>query len=115
MTSNSNSKSKTYNFSGKVWKYKGQAGWHFITLPKKLSIEIRKSHGNDEEGWGRLKTLAKIGGSEWKTAIWYDSKIDAYLLPVKSQIRKVEGIKLDSKIQVILQLEESHRMGLRFR
>ena len=36
------------------------------------------------EGWGRLKATAKIGNSEWATAIWFDTKINTYLLPLKA-------------------------------
>ncbi len=98
-------KTKSYKFKEKVWKYKGKGGWHFITLPKNISQKIRKNHGLDEEGWGRLKTLAKIGQSQWKTAIWYDSKSKAYLLPVKSLIRRAENIQKDSAISVIVVLD----------
>lgn len=103
-------KNKKYSFNGKIWKYKGKSGWYFITLPKSLSQKIRRNHGFDEEGWGRLKTLAKIGGSEWNTAIWYDSKIKSYLLPVKSLIRKSEQIEKNSKVAGILVLENSIKL-----
>ena len=33
-----------------------------------------------------------IGNSEWKTAIWFDSKKKTYLLPIKAEIRKKEKI-----------------------
>lgn len=102
-------KKREYTFKGQVWKYKGKSGWHFITLPKTLSRKIRKLHGLDEEGWGRLKTLAKIGKTRWNTAIWYDSKFQSYLLPVKSLVRRAERIETDSKVTVVLVLEESTR------
>jgi hypothetical protein len=48
-----------------------------------------------EEGWGRMKVLVKIGNSEWKTSIWFDTKNDTYLLPVKAEIRKKEKIDME--------------------
>lgn len=104
---NSKAKQKSYSFTENVWKYKGKGSWHFVTLPKDLSKVIRKNHGFDEEGWGRLKTLAKIGRAEWETAIWYDSKYDAYLLPVKSLIRRSEKIEATTKINVVLTFDYS--------
>lgn len=101
---NSKSKQKKYRFKGEVWKYKGHAGWHFVTLPKKLSVTIRKNHGFSEEGWGRLKAKAFTGDSEWQTAIWFDTKAESYLLPVKASVRKANGIKSGVEILVILQL-----------
>lgn len=98
-----------YSFQAEVWKYKGKAGWYFTNLPKKLSIEIRLNHGFSEEGWGRLKTTAMLGKSKWMTAIWFDSKAETYLLPIKSEIRKKEKIEIDSLVKVHLQFEPSQR------
>lgn len=98
------SKVLRYSFNGKVWNHKGKGGWHFITLPKTLSKRIRKNHDLDEEGWGRLKTTAKIGKTEWKTAIWFDSKIRTYLLPVKADVRRKESVLADVNVKVGLAL-----------
>ncbi len=92
-------------FRAKVWKYEGKAGWYFVTLPKEFSKKIRQAHGLSEEGWGRLKTSAQIGKTNWKTAIWYDSKAKSYLLPLKSEIRKKEAIAVGSLLIIKLQLE----------
>ncbi len=89
-----------YSFKGKPWRYTGPAGWHFISLPNKLSKEIRSSFQSNEEGWGRLKATAKIGNSEWETAIWFDTKKNTYLLPLKLEIRKKENLKVDETIAV---------------
>jgi hypothetical protein len=98
-------KQKKYSFKGKVWKYKGPAGWYFVTLPSKLSKTIRKTHGLSEEGWGRLKANASIGDSKWQTAIWFDSKALSYLLPIKASVRKIVGIESGSTVAVILHLD----------
>ena len=95
---------RKYQFQAIVWRYKGPAGWYFVTLPKSLSKKIRSLHGRSEEGWGRLKTSARIGQTEWKTAIWYDSKLQSYILPLKLLIRKKEKIELDSKVKIRLSL-----------
>lgn len=95
----------SFSFRSKVWKYKGKAGWYFVTLPKQLSKKIRKAHGSSEEGWGRLKTSAHIGKTSWKTAIWYDSKAKSYLLPLKSEIRKKEVVVAGTLLNIKLQLE----------
>lgn len=86
------------SFSGELWKHDGPSGWCFITIPKSASLEIRKRRASSEEGWGRLKAEIKIGKSKWKTAIWFDTKHDAYLLPVKAEIRKKEKLAIGEKI-----------------
>lgn len=96
-----------FSFRSKVWKYEGKAGWYFVTLPKQLSKKIRKAHGLSEEGWGRLKASAHIGKTSWKTAIWYDTKAQSYLLPLKSEIRKKEVVVVGTLLNIKLQLESA--------
>jgi hypothetical protein len=91
-----------YQFKAKPWQHQGPGGWYFVSLPTKLSQEIRTVFKMDEEGWGRLKTIAKIGNTEWKTAIWFDSKHNTYLLPLKADIRKKEQLFLGKTVVTIL-------------
>jgi hypothetical protein len=91
-----------YEFASKLWQYQGKGAWHFVTLPRELSNEIRENLKWQEEGWGRLKVMAKIGGSEWRTAIWFDTKCSDYLLPIKAEIRKKENLEIDKNADVIL-------------
>jgi len=91
-----------YQFSGKVWRYAGAGGWHFISLPEPLSVEIRNLLKAEEEGWGRLPATARIGETTWFTAIWFDSKSQTYLLPVKADIRKKEKIASENPVEVVL-------------
>lgn len=94
------SKGIKYVFTAEIWKYSGPAGWYFISLPVKLAKEIRENLKLQEGGWGRLKAIAQIGGSEWKTAIWFDTKIKTYLLPIKAEIRNKEKLKDGDRKQV---------------
>jgi hypothetical protein len=91
-----------YQFKAKLWQHQGPGGWYFVSLPLQLSKEIRTVFKMDEEGWGRLKAIAKIGGTEWKTAIWFDSKRNNYLLPLKADIRKKEQLMIDQSVNINL-------------
>jgi len=91
-----------YTFTSTIWQHSSPGGWHFIALPNDMASEIRSLLKAQEEGWGRLKAVAKIGNSEWKTAIWFDTKKDTYLLPVKADIRKQEGLVDGSIADVVL-------------
>lgn len=84
-----------YEFNAKPWQFVGPNSWTFISLPTDISKEIRENLKNEEQGWGRLKAIAKIGKTEWKTAIWFDTKHNTYLLPLKAEIRKNENIEID--------------------
>lgn len=93
-----NTKGVKYNFDSRPWKYTGASAWVFISLPKDIAKEIRDNLKSEEEGWGRLKATAKIGNTEWKTAIWFDTKMNTYLLPLKAEIRKKESIVIDKNL-----------------
>lgn len=87
-----------YSFSAKVWQHNPPAGWFFVSMPVEMSKEIRQNAGWQEEGWGRLKATARIGKTEWKTAIWFVSKKGTYLLPLKAEIRKKENAEVGKNI-----------------
>jgi len=91
-----------YLFKAIPWQHTGPGGWYFVSLPVQLSKEIRTVFKMDEEGWGRLKAVAKIGSTEWKTAIWFDSKHNTYLLPLKADIRKKEQLLIGKTVETIL-------------
>ena len=93
-----------YEFSEQTWRHNGSSGWHFVSLPKSVAKEIRQNLKNEEEGWGRLKGQAKTRNTEWKTAIWFDTKLDTYLLPLKAEIRKKEKINPGQNINVSIWL-----------
>ncbi len=84
----------SFAFRAKLWKYEGPAGWCFVTIPKSTAKRIRAIHQDSEEGWGRLKATVTIGESHWKTSIWFDTKADSYLLPIKVAIRKKESLAI---------------------
>lgn len=79
-------------------------GWTIVSLPKKLSIEIRDNFKYLEEGWGRMKVTANIGNSEWRTSIWFDTKQGIYMLPIKAEIRKKEKIVVNQDVKIILSI-----------
>ena len=91
-----------YEFTAKTWQYLALNGWYFVSLPTEISTEIRENLKWQEEGWGRLKATAKIGNSQWETAIWFDTKHKTYLLPLKADIRKKENIETDKDIKTIV-------------
>lgn len=91
-----------YKFMAEPWQYVGPGSWHFVSLPKTISTEIRNFFKQEEEGWGRLKATSKIGNSEWKTAIWFDTKMNTYILPLKAEIRKAENLMVGKTVHVAI-------------
>jgi Domain of unknown function (DUF1905) len=88
-----------YEFAAKIWRYNEPGGWHFITLPKPLSAEIRVVAFSSRSSWGSIRVEARIGKSRWETSIFPDKEKGAYLLPVKASVRKQEGLTDGSRIR----------------
>ena len=93
-----------YSFTAKLWQHKAPGGWYFVSLPVDLSKEIRQNLQWQEEGWGRMKAVAQTGAIKWESAIWFDSKRETYLLPVKAEIRHKANLITDQSIDMILWL-----------
>ena len=83
-----------------MWRHKGAGSWHFMSLPQKVSGEIRRHFKWQEEGWGRLKTVAQINEIRWETALWFDTNLNTYLLPIKAEIRNKSDLKLNQKYEI---------------
>lgn len=79
-----------YKFKAEVWKWPGFAGWHFVTLPKKISAEIKKF--GKSYGAGFVKVEVKLGTSVWTTALFPHKDSEGYLLSIKKKVRKKEDI-----------------------
>lgn len=86
-------KNKTYTATGNVWLYPGEsANWHFFTIPKKESIELKEVYKGLTKGWGSLPVQVTIGKTTWTTSIFPDSKSGTFILPIKALIRKKEEV-----------------------
>jgi hypothetical protein len=83
----------TLQFTGKLWRWKGDApaAWHFITLPEEIGAQVKFFTGKSK-GFGSIRVAVKVGGTRWKTSLFPDKKSGSYLLPVKADVRKAEGL-----------------------
>ena len=54
----------------KVWRWKQDAGWHFATVPKKQSEQIRGKVSGPKRGWGSVPVRIKVGETEWETSLF---------------------------------------------
>jgi len=91
-----------YKIRAKVWQYPGMAGWHFLSVDKVQSKKIKQLFGNMSGGFGSLPVSVTLGATSWKTSIFPDKKQGAYLLPLKAEVRKKEGIKAGDAIRFSL-------------
>ena len=88
--------------TGKLWEYDGAAAWHFLTLSKTASQQIR-TRRKRRVAWGSVRVQVMLGQSTWKTSV-FPTKEGPYILPVKASVRKKEGIGKGSRVTVELEL-----------
>lgn len=93
-----------FNIKGEIWTYDGPSAWHFITVAKDTSTDIRKLFGEMSPGFGSIPVLVSIGKTKWKTSIFFDSKANAYLLPVKADVRKKEKLTVGSLVELEIEV-----------
>ena len=90
---------KTFSISGKVWRYPGMGGWHFVYVNKKISQQIKDSARTKKVGFQFIRVKATIGKTSWNTTL-FPTKDGPYLLAVKADVRKKEGIDEGDAIRV---------------
>ena len=93
-----------FKIQARIWLYPGIAGWHFVTLPKKQSNSIKKVFGEMKRSWGSLPVTVTIGKTSWQTSIFPDKKIGAYLLPLKTEVRRKEQLKTNDTVAFTLEI-----------
>lgn len=89
-------------FRGELWFWKGPAPWHFVTVPEGPAAEISAVAAGVTYGWGVIPVTARIGRTSWETSLF--PKDDAYLVPVKAQVRAAEGVELGDVVDVRLRI-----------
>ena len=64
-----------FKVTGKIWLYPSDyARWHFVTIPKKESLEISKYYSELKKAWGSLPVTVTLGKTTWETSIFPDRK-----------------------------------------
>jgi len=81
-----------------IWRWKGEGGWHFATLPPKQAKEIKEQFGRTAGGWGSIRVSIRIGKTEWKTSLFPHRKSKSYLFAIKADVRKKEDLSEGDRI-----------------
>jgi len=104
VTPASGSHNPAYEFEAALWEWDAKASWFFVTVPVEISDEIdARTHGLTN-GFGSVRVRVRIGGSEWMTSVFPDSKQQAYVLPIKKAVRVAEDIAPGDAVRVRIEL-----------
>jgi len=87
-------------FSGKVWEWRGPSPFFFVTVPDIESAELEAMSSLVTYGWGMIPVEAVIGTTRWTTSLF--PKDGLYVVPLKSVVRRAEGIETGDAVTVRL-------------
>ena len=100
-----NSPDETFVVDAEVWTWRlpNHAGtWHFLTVDGQTSAEIRYAALGRTGGFGSIKVTATIGRTRWRTSIFPHRESGGFILPIKAEVRRNEGIVPGSVVTVQL-------------
>ena len=85
-----------YDFDADLWLWEAQQdAWVFVTVPEDASTDIEaRTADRVRRGFGSVRVEVTCGATTWKTSVFPDSKRQAYVLPVKKEVRSKEGLSV---------------------
>lgn len=92
----------TIDFSGVIWYWRGPSPFFFVTVPDAQSRELKAISGFVTYGWGMIPVSARIGHTQWKTALF--PKEGRYLVPLKESVRRAEALMEGDTVPVQLEV-----------
>ena len=75
----------------------------FLTVPDDECAALEAASALVSYGWGMIPVTAQIGETGWTTSLF--PKEGRYVVPVKTWVRKAEGLELGDLVNVRLALD----------
>jgi hypothetical protein len=94
----------TFEFESTLWRWQGEASWHFVTLPNDVADEIEERSAPARRGFGSVRVEITVGSTTWATSVFPDTQRASYVLPVKRAVRDAESLAEGSTVGVRLRL-----------
>jgi Domain of unknown function (DUF1905) len=89
-------------FSGTLWYWKGPAPHYFVTVPAEQCLDLKAASKLVTYGWGMIPVRVQIGETQWKTSLF--PKDEQYLVPIRANVRKAEGLEEGTQVKVRLEV-----------
>jgi hypothetical protein len=93
----------TLSATGAVRRHSSQAGWFFLTVSGAAADDIRARSAH--RGFGSVRVRAELGSSSWDTSVFPEPGTSTYLLPLKAEIRRREGLQDGDVATVLLHVD----------
>ncbi len=86
--------------TGPVWYWRGPAPWYFVTVPDDECLLLQEASALVSYGWGMIPVTARVGDTEWTTALW--PKDGRYVVPLKAEVRRAESLDEGDTVSLVL-------------
>jgi hypothetical protein len=94
----------SWTFEAEVFRWDADgASWRFARLPGEVADDVREQALT--RGFGSVRVEVTVGGTTWATSLFPEKATESYVLPVKSAVRKAEGIEDGDVVRISLRLE----------
>jgi hypothetical protein len=91
-----------FEFSGKIFFWRGPSPFFFVSLPARESRQLKEVAHLVTYGWGVIPVHCRIGRTEWKTSLF--PKDGRYLVPIKASVRAAEDLDEGDKIALHMEV-----------
>lgn len=100
------SDSERFEVTAEVWRWRPAketaASWYFLTVDGQTAAEIRYAALGRTGGFGSVRVTATIGGTRWQTSLFPQRESGGFILPLKAEVRRREGIEPGNAVTVLL-------------
>ena len=93
-----------HTFTAESWASESVGSWAFVTLSSEADEEVRLAAG-PPTAFGSVRVEATVGSTTWRTSVFPD-KVRGYVLPVKTAVRRAEGLDVGDDVEVSLRVVE---------
>jgi hypothetical protein len=99
---------ETFEVAGEAWLWRPSkpetASWHFLTVDGAAAADIRYAALGRTGGFGSVRVIATVGSTTWRTSLFPDKESGGFLLPLKAEVRRREGILAGSNVVARLEV-----------
>ena len=90
-------------FDAEIWASESVGAWAFVSLPVATAEEVRLA-GGPPTAFGSVRVEVTLGGSTWRTSVFPDARRGTFVLPVKSAVRRREGVEVGDAVRVAVRV-----------
>lgn len=90
-----------FEFSAAVIEWRGPAPFFYADIPVDDSDDVKEA-AKGLEYWGQVPVVVRLGDTTFTTALF--PKDGRYLLPLRADVRRAEGIELGMTLDVGIDL-----------